>query len=184
MLRALEQHPAPHGLSRAQLGTALPAIGGDVLDLALVRLAQSGRIERAGTIRRLHAEREQARKAEEAALATRLAESFRRAGLSPPTAPVPDVATRRALDRLVREGVLVRTLDRVQRREILFHAEAIEAARRLLRPLLGGPGLLVGDAGAALKISRKYSVPLLEHLDAIQFTRRVGDRRQLREEPR
>ena len=35
------------------------------------------------------------------------------------------------------------------------------------------------EIGAALGISRKYSVPLLEHLDAIQFTRRVGDRRML-----
>ncbi|MBN8899266.1 MAG: SelB C-terminal domain-containing protein, partial [Rhodospirillales bacterium] len=33
--------------------------------------------------------------------------------------------------------------------------------------------------GAALGISRKYSVPLLEYFDAVQFTRRVGDRRQL-----
>ena len=35
------------------------------------------------------------------------------------------------------------------------------------------------DAGAILGVSRKYSVPLLEHLDAVQFTRRVGDRRTL-----
>jgi selenocysteine-specific elongation factor len=31
----------------------------------------------------------------------------------------------------------------------------------------------------ALGISRKYSVPLLEYLDTIQFTQRVGDRRIL-----
>ena len=42
-----------------------------------------------------------------------------------------------------------------------------------------GDGLLVREAGEALGISRKFSVPLLEHLDAIQFTRRVGDRRVL-----
>jgi selenocysteine-specific elongation factor len=31
--------------------------------------------------------------------------------------------------------------------------------------------------GAALGISRKYSMPLLDHLDAIRFTRRINDRR-------
>jgi len=37
----------------------------------------------------------------------------------------------------------------------------------------------VAEAGTALGISRKYSVPLLEYLDAIGFTRRVADRRVL-----
>ena len=38
-------------------------------------------------------------------------------------------------------------------------------------------------AGAVLGISRKYSVPLLEHLDAIRFTRRIADRRVLARSP-
>jgi selenocysteine-specific elongation factor len=68
----------------------------------------------------------------------------------------------------------------VQKRELVFHAEAIETAKRRLAPLLATPpGLLVGEAGAALGISRKYCVPLLEHLDAIRFTRRIADRRVL-----
>jgi selenocysteine-specific elongation factor len=184
VLRVLERAtPAhPRGLSRDQLRAALPGCGSEVLDLALARLAAKGRIERTSRIRLIRVEQEQARKLGEDALAAALAESFRRAGLSPPTEKPADVATRRALDRLVREGVLVRAPDRVQKREILFHQEAIDDARRRLRALLAtGPGLLVGDAGAALGISRKYSVPLLEHLDAIQFTRRVGDRRLMRE---
>jgi selenocysteine-specific elongation factor len=36
---------------------------------------------------------------------------------------------------------------------------------------------LVTEVGAALGISRKYSLPLLDHLDTIRFTRRVKDRR-------
>jgi len=35
----------------------------------------------------------------------------------------------------------------------------------------------VADLGRLLGISRKYSIPLLEHLDAIRFTRRLDDRR-------
>jgi selenocysteine-specific elongation factor len=79
----------------------------------------------------------------------------------------------------VREGAVVRTTDRVQKRDIVFHPDAIDAARRRLAPLLGAPGLLVKEAGEALGISRKFSVPLLEHLDAVRFTRRVADRRVL-----
>ena len=42
-------------------------------------------------------------------------------------------------------------------------------------------GLATGEAGKALGISRKYAVPLLEHLDSIKFTRRIADRRVLAE---
>jgi len=186
VLRALEAQWAAHpeGLPRDQLRAAPSGSGPEVLDMALARLVAAGRVERASRIRLLRAEHEQARRAGEDRLASSLAAAFQRAGLSPPTDKPPDVATRRALDRLVREGVLVRAPDKAQKREILFHREAIEEARRRLRPLLAaGPGLLVSDAGAALGISRKYSVPLLEYLDASQFTRRVGDRRQLRPAP-
>jgi selenocysteine-specific elongation factor len=37
--------------------------------------------------------------------------------------------------------------------------------------------LLVTEIGAALGISRKYSLPLLDHLDTTRFTRRINDRR-------
>ena len=46
-------------------------------------------------------------------------------------------------------------------------------------PEAGTPdmGFLAREAGATLGISRKFSIPLLEHLDATGFTRRAGDRR-------
>jgi selenocysteine-specific elongation factor len=57
--------------------------------------------------------------------------------------------------------------------------EAVARARLALAPLLAPPGLLVKEAGAVLGISRKFSVPLLEYLDAVKFTRRVDQRRVL-----
>jgi selenocysteine-specific elongation factor len=124
---------------------------------------------------------DRARADEDALAAARMAETLRAAGLSPPDVwvVVPDVRAKRLADRLVREGVVVRAVDKVQKRELLFHQDAVEAARQRLRPLLAGRGLLVSEAGAALGISRKYCVPLLEHLDAIRFTRRIADRRVL-----
>jgi selenocysteine-specific elongation factor len=149
------------------------------MDVALARLGTQGRIERAARIRLIRPEHERARADSEAMLAAKLAETFRRGGLTPPTGAPESVTVRRMLDRLVRDGLLVRAVDHVHKREVLFHREAIDHARRVLGPLLNGSGLLVTEAGAALGISRKFSVPLLEFLDQIQFTRRLGDRRVL-----
>jgi selenocysteine-specific elongation factor len=70
----------------------------------------------------------------------------------------------------------------VQRRAVLFHREAVASARsRLLDAFPAAAdaetGFLAREAGAALGISRKFSIPLLEHLDATGFTRRAGDKR-------
>ena len=182
LLAAIPRLLKSEALSRDRLAATLPGIGAVVLAEALDRLVAAGTL-RQGTgvfhLPRPDQEREQARA--EALLEQRLAELLRQGGLAPPDLPADtDRALRRALDRLVRAGVVVRTHDRVQKRDVLFHRDAVQAARQRLAPLLrGGDGLLVKEAGAALNISRKFSVPLLEYLDMIQFTRRVGDRRVL-----
>lgn len=169
------------GLAHEELSSALSGTGVGVLDEALKRLMSRGIISKRGNqlvVPRPEEERVQARN--EADLAARIAEKLRRGGLSPPSpnAIVTDLPAKRAVDRLLSHGVLVRAVDRAKGREILFHREAIEEAQRRLAPLLDrAPGLLVTEVGVALGISRKYSMPLLEHLDAIRFTRRIKDRR-------
>jgi selenocysteine-specific elongation factor len=124
---------------------------------------------------------------EAAAALAQLEAIFRRAGLSPPSPAEPRMAhpgNVEIIRRLLRRDRLVRTFDRVQKREILFHKEAVELAIRKLEAELGGEeGFLVGDAGRVLGISRKYSIPLLEHLDGIGATRRRGDRRFVTRRP-
>jgi selenocysteine-specific elongation factor len=174
---------APHatGLTHDKLLSALPGTGAAVLEEALGRLLARGTISKRGSELLVpRPDEDRARAGSEAELASRIAEMLRRAALTPPnpSAIVTDPQSRRAVDRLLREGVIVRAVDRAKGREILFHQEAIEDARRRLAPLLGrAPGLLVTEAGAALGISRKYSMPLLDHLDTIRFTRRIKDRR-------
>ena len=90
---------------------------------------------------------------------------------------MPDLTSKRVVDRLLREGVVVRTVDRAKDKELLFHKDAIADARHRLAPLLAPPGLLVSEIAAALGTTRKYCMPLLDHLDAIRFTRRIDDRR-------
>jgi len=175
------------GLSQAQLLADVPGTGAALVDEALARLLASGAIIKHGnqlSVPRPDQDRRRAR--DEAALASHIAETLRRAGLTPPTPGdlVTSLQTKRAVDRLLREGVIVRGLDRAKGREILFHQEAIADAQRRLAPLLErAPGLLVTEIGSALGISRKYSLPLLDHLDAIRFTRRVNDRRILGARP-
>ena len=173
---------APAGVARTALAGLLPGAGPGLVDAAADRLLAAGSLVRDGAILRVPSPEHDARRAR--ALQTRaaeLTERLRTAGLSPPDigALAPDLPARRLLDGLVRAGLVIRAPDRVQKREILFHRDAIDAARRALAPLLADRPLLVSEIGAALGISRKYSVPLLEHLDSVQFTRRVAERRVL-----
>jgi len=172
----------PHntGLSRARLLAALPGTGPAVLDAALGRLLGRGVIvERGSGLMIPRPDEEGARARSEAELASRIAETLRQGGLAPPNPGtiLTDLTSKRALDRLLREGVVVRAVDRAKDKEILFHRDAIEEAKRLLTPRLAPPGLLVTEIATALGISRKYCLPLLDHLDTIRFTRRVEERR-------
>lgn len=180
LTRALAAYP--DGLARTALTGLLPGTPLALLDEAANRLLAAGTLARDGALLRVpRPDQDSSRAKDLTARAARLAITLREAGLTPPdpASLAPDVPTRRLLDQLVRAGIVIRAPDRVQKREILFHRDAIEQARRTLAPLLGGEGLLVGDIGAALGISRKFSVPLLEHLDSVHFTKRVAERRVL-----
>ena len=110
--------------------------------------------------------------------ATNIAERLCQAGLTPPLPKeiVVDAPSHRAVELLLREGILIRAVDRDKGKELLFHRDAIAGAREVLAPLIA-EGLLVSEIAAALGISRKFCMPLLDHLDTIRFTRREGDRR-------
>ena len=60
------------------------------------------------------------------------------------------------------------------------HQSTIETAKQQLNENLAqSDGLTISDIRQLLGVSRKYSVPLLEFLDKIKFTQRVGDKRVL-----
>lgn len=184
-LAALSQHhrdnPMEHGIAIERLSRSLSlteALTGTVLRA----LAASGAIIQAGNLWR-RADFDPARNENE--VARRLEQLFRRAGLNPPDesdAVGRDVRRREALTYLVGAGTVIRAVDRVQRRAVLFHREAVAGARTRLAEAFPNAttaesGFLAREAGATLGISRKFSIPLLEHLDAVGFTRRAGDRR-------
>ena len=84
---------------------------------------------------------------------------------------------RKALGKLAAEGALVRVTS-----ELYFSTAAHECARERLRAALASrpEGATAAELRDALGVSRKYAIPLLEHLDGQGFTKRVGDLRVLR----
>ena len=184
-LAALAHHhrdyPMEHGIALERLSRAL-ALPEAVTGAVLRDLAAAGAVAQAAALWR-RAEFDPARNESEAA--RRLEQVFRRAGLNPPDeaeAIGRDVRRREALTYLVGAGTVIRAVDRVQRRAVLFHREAVDSAKARLIDAFptartAETGFLAREAGATLGISRKFSIPLLEHLDATGFTRRAGDRR-------
>ena len=172
----------PGGLSRNRLQTALPGTRAALLDEAIERACAAGLLVRRGPQYLLpDAQRDAAEAGSAEALREHIAETLRQGGLSPPSpsAIVTDARSRQAVEQLLRQGTVVRAVDRAKGREILFHRDAVAEARARLAPLLAeGEGLLAGEVSTALGISRKYTMPLLDHLDHIGFTRREGDRRR------
>lgn len=81
----------------------------------------------------------------------------------------------RVLGLLVDQGTIVKLKD-----EVLFHRDAIEDAKRIVAQGIREKGAIEAAQVRDLTgTTRKYVIPLLEHLDDIGFTRRVENRRVL-----
>lgn len=64
--------------------------------------------------------------------------------------------------------------------DLAFSTEQLEAAKRIIADAIASEGpLTAARIKDLLGTSRKYAIPLLEHLDASGFTRRTGDLREL-----
>ena len=78
---------------------------------------------------------------------------------------------------LIEQGKIVRVTDGV-----IFGAEAYrEMTERIVQHLKDEGHITVAEARTMFDTSRKYILPLLEHMDQQQITRRTGDERVLRQ---
>jgi selenocysteine-specific elongation factor len=84
--------------------------------------------------------------------------------------------TDQLLSLLEEEGRIVLLRDGV----VLLAETVEETKRRIAEQVAKTGGLTPGDLKDLLGLTRKYSIPLLEHLDASGFTVRRGDKRVLR----
>tara|TARA_R110002124_G_scaffold219667_1_gene385521 strand:- start:34 stop:498 length:465 start_codon:yes stop_codon:yes gene_type:complete len=106
---------------------------------------------------------------------------FTKAEMTPPDAAKytdPDDPDLVAL--LVASGVLVSLNNVSLNQRVLFHAKCLAQAVCHLRATFPAPErFTTSQARSALTTTRKYIVPLLEHLDMQGITQRDGDTRQI-----
>jgi selenocysteine-specific elongation factor len=97
-----------------------------------------------------------------------MVKQFADAGCTPPDGASVDKAIVR---QLVQRGVLVHC------DELYFHSSAIDTAVAAARQLLvaNPQGFTVAQFREQLGVSRKYALPLINHLDITGFTRRRED---------
>ena len=112
--------------------------------------------------------------------ATQVLAAFEAEGLTPPSPG--EIASRLAAKPQIVDGVVRHLIDRRALARLpggLILARA--AVDALVRDLRGGgvDRFSVPQFKDRFGLSRKWAIPLLEHLDSVGVTRRVGDERQL-----
>lgn len=176
--------PSSEGMSRQELRTRLPAsLPVRLYEALLEALSRRGAIEAAADVVRRAQRRGQAREPALSALEQSIAAAFRGWGLTPerpkdvPAAVRADEkAVRPALERLLKQGMLVRV-----KPDLYVDAQAMEKLRAALVAHLDRHGQITPAEWKDITgTSRKYSIPLAEYFDAQKLTLRVGEIRRRR----
>jgi selenocysteine-specific elongation factor len=177
------QYPLRPGMPREELKSRLQLptrLYGD----ALARLVQEGTVADTGTAVHLPEHAVRLTPAQEA-VAGRLLELLRAAPLAPPTLPElraalgPGALDDELLGALVALGEVVRVGD-----DLVFTAGAYrEMVDAVVAYLQERGKITVAEVRDRFGTSRRYALPLLEHLDRERITRRQGDDRVLLSPP-
>ena len=168
-------NPQRSGLSREELLSAAGG-SGEMFGLAVESLMQARQLERVGTVFAQPGWRAQLADPEQR-LSDQVAAAFQTAGWAGPIAtelaaslgqPLPRVE--KVMGLLAERAVLVRLDART-----FVHHDALESAKAVvLRLFAQQPSFSTMAFRDALRVSRKYAVPLLDYLDKIRFTVRSG----------
>ena len=164
---------------RADLSGAFPTAPHEAIEAAAALLVERGGFRVAdGTLHSTDAPTDRM-------LQSDIEQQFRDAGLvARPLATIvgEDPARKAAVGRLLREGRLVRLRHAQSRQVLLLHASAVaDAQARLHATCPDGESFTVAAIRDALNLTRRDTLPLLEHFDAVGVTLRRGDLRKLRE---
>jgi len=180
--RLHDRAPEREGFPREEVAALFPAAP----DPALLTLALDGNpaVARQGELYFLPARKPKAVELS-SPLARKVAEVVRAAGAAAPTraelleAVLPVSRDPRAVDKVV-DG-LARAGEIVRVKDLLFDAAALRGIQESLVAFLAKRGeIAVPEFKEMSGLSRKYTIPLLEHFDAHKVTLRVGDKRILR----
>lgn len=176
----LETERLARGMPKAQfLERTLPRRAVDLADVYLTWFEAEKILRREGDLVNLPG-RSVELTGEESQLARAILEQVEAAGLTPPS-PGEIHATLGAKRQIV-EGVMRYLLQQGKLTRLpsglILSAAAVDGLRREL-VACGWQQFTVSQFKERFDLSRKWAIPLLEHLDSIGFTRRVGDERQI-----
>ena len=178
-----EKHPTRRGMPSEELRRQLPpALKPAAYTTLLQTLTEANALEtRDGLVRTPGYSPEAALSPIEREIASEIEAQFREGGLKPPEL---DAVLKRDRRRktlyyyLVEAGTLIPATDRTSNRTVVFHQVSISEIKPILQNALAeSEGLRVSELNQLLGTTRKFSVPLLEHLDSLGLTRRDGDLR-------
>jgi selenocysteine-specific elongation factor len=181
-----QKTPLAAGMGREELREKLFAhTHPDIFRAVITQLSERNEVAAEKDLLRL-ASHKVALSAEEQAAKDHLAKLYADAALQPlsleaaisqaaPQHGIDNARAQRFAQMLINSGELVRVSD------LLFHRSALEGLRPMLQQHKAqhGSKLDVGTFKDLTGISRKYAIPLLEHLDRLRVTRRVGEAREI-----
>jgi selenocysteine-specific elongation factor len=174
----IEKHPARYGIMKGELKSALKgAIESALFDPAFESLIDDERLEQRGERVRPANEPWQPPK-ETLATLEKLEAELEGAGLSVPEAAAWNAKLGAAGAEVVALGGFLGRLVRVNQ-DFTYTSAQLESLRaKLAAHFAKRPALTMAEFKDIAGVSRKYSVPLLEHTDRVGWTVRVGDERK------
>lgn len=173
-------HPIKQGAALSMLQQVTPLRG--LVPFAQAELVRGGEVVlRDGLVCLARHDPLAALAPQQLARLTEIEESMRAGGTSPPDVRQFDEADDADLIALmVAQGRLVSLPNIALKQQVVFHEATIGHAQRNLAASFPPPVVFTtSEARSALGTTRKFIVPLLEHLDALGITLRIGDTRQI-----
>lgn len=160
------KYPLRQGMAKAELSSKAKT-GAHFQDV-LQRLIQEGKLVEEGTVVRLPGHQVKLTPAQQDRIETYLKQLKKN-----PYNPAPEIELEPdLLNVLLARGEVVKTGN------IIFARSAYEEmVSRILEKLRKDGKITIGEVRDMFQSSRKFVMPLLEHLDEIKLTRRVGDER-------
>jgi selenocysteine-specific elongation factor len=176
------KNPLKMGISKEELRTRLPSADPLMFQAALEEAVKEGEVDaEKDRVRLKNLSRKTDASMEK--LEGEIVGTLDKSGLTPPTVSemagtlgVHESSLRDILEKLVYEGKVVKV-----KGDLFFSSRHVEDLKRTVREqLTARKEMLPADFKAVTGLSRKYMIPLLEYLDEIKLTIRMGDKRVLR----
>ncbi len=169
------RHPLRRGMPREELRTSLHLPAG-LFDEVVAQAVKEGKLLEEGTVVRL-AEHEVKFSPAQQERVDKLLDAFAARPYTPPSvAECEEMVGTEVFNALVEGGKLVKVS-----KDVVFLAETYEEmVERIIERLRKEGSITVAQVRDMFSSSRRYILALMEHLDEVKVTKRVGDERVLR----